>query len=77
MYFLKMVLICVFVFRTIDFFESADDIILIVNVSNAKLKTVCIQKHKDKQYSNKYDSELKTNVEKKYNSKKNENVENY
>ena len=36
MYFLKIILTRVFIFRTIDYFESVDDIILTINVSNAK-----------------------------------------
>ena len=36
MYFLKMILTRAFAFRTIDYFESVDDIIPTVNVSNAE-----------------------------------------
>ena len=77
-YFLKMILILsewlwqirAFVLRTIDYFENADDIILTVNVSNAEWKAVLMQKHKNKKHSNRYESDLWTNVEKKYNSEK-------
>ena len=70
MYFLKIILIRVFVLRTIDYFESVDDIILIVNVSNVEWKAILIQKHKNKKHSNKYENKLWTNVEKKYDLEK-------
>ena len=70
MYFLKILLICVFVLRTIDYFENVDNIILTVNVSNSKWKAMLMQKDKNKKHSNKYKSELWTNVEKKYDLRK-------
>ena len=36
MYFLKIILIRVFCLQTIDYFENVDNIILIVNILNAK-----------------------------------------
>ena len=70
MYFLKMILIRVSTLRSIDYFENVDDIILTMNVSNAEWKAVLMQKHKDKRHSNRYENDLWTNVERKYDSKK-------
>ena len=49
-------LTCVFALQTIDYFENVDDTILSVNISNAKDKTMLMQKHKDRKHSNKYEN---------------------
>ena len=70
MYFLKIMLIRAFALRAIDYFENVDDIILTMNVSNAEWEAVLMQKYKNKKHLNRYESDLWTNVERKYDSKK-------